>query len=112
VSFHITYPGIKGQTVIRHDAVREYLKLPKVDWKLYAPGTYYASGGEQVTVHRKIVSRAFHHTEYNLNHYKCDEYIEQGDWTRYCFGKPDSNKLDLNSLVAHCPQSLNSQDTE
>lgn len=28
-------------------------------------------------------------------------------WTRYCFGNPTTNKLDLNSYVAHCPQSLN-----
>lgn len=28
-------------------------------------------------------------------------------WTRYCFGNPKDNKLDLNSYVAHEPQSLN-----
>lgn len=28
-------------------------------------------------------------------------------WTRYCFGNPRDNKRDLNSYVAHCPQSLN-----
>ena len=28
-------------------------------------------------------------------------------WTRYCFGTPSKNKLQLNSYVAHCPQSLN-----
>lgn len=28
-------------------------------------------------------------------------------WTRYCFGKPNKNKRDLNSYVAHPPQSLN-----
>jgi len=28
-------------------------------------------------------------------------------WTRYCFGKPDKNKQDLNAYVAHPPQSLN-----
>lgn len=27
-------------------------------------------------------------------------------WTRYCFGHPDTNKRDLNSYVAHPPQSL------
>ena len=27
-------------------------------------------------------------------------------WTRYCFGNPDTNKPDLNSYVAHVPQSL------
>lgn len=28
-------------------------------------------------------------------------------WTRYCFGKPKENKLALNALVAHVPQSGN-----
>jgi len=28
-------------------------------------------------------------------------------WTRYCFGHPAKNKLDLNAYVAHPPQSLN-----
>lgn len=28
-------------------------------------------------------------------------------WTRYCFGSPWANKLDLNSYVAHVTQSLN-----
>jgi len=27
-------------------------------------------------------------------------------WTRYCFGKPDKSKRDLNTYVAHPPQSL------
>lgn len=30
-------------------------------------------------------------------------------WTRICFGKPETNKLDLNSYIAHNPQSLNAQ---
>lgn len=29
-------------------------------------------------------------------------------WTRWCFGNPAKNKLDLNSYIAHNPQSLNS----
>lgn len=28
-------------------------------------------------------------------------------WTRYCFGNPKENKPDLNSYIAHGPQSLN-----
>lgn len=28
-------------------------------------------------------------------------------WTRFCFGRPDKNKRDLNAYVAHMPQSLN-----
>jgi hypothetical protein len=30
-------------------------------------------------------------------------------WTRYCFGNPQKNKLDKNSLVAHVSQSLNAK---
>ncbi len=33
--------------------------------------------------------------------------ISAGGWTRYCFGNPRDNKLNLNSLIAHCPQNLN-----
>lgn len=62
-----------------------------------------------VETNKLLVSRAFHHTEYNLAHYTAEEYIEQGDWTRYCFGNPAKNKLHLNSYVAHCPQSLNAR---
>lgn len=81
--FHRTYPAIKEK--------------------------YYASVINEVGLTSKLVSRAFHHTAYNVSHYDVKEYIEEGDWTRYCFGKPDKNKLDLNSLVAHCPQSLNAR---
>lgn len=107
--YHLTYPGIKGQVHIKHEIVREYLKLPKSEYKLYAPGTYYAKLAEEVTIHKRIVSRAFHHTEYNLSNYNPTQYINDGDWTRYCFGKPDANKLHLNSIVAHPSQSLNAR---
>lgn len=72
-------------------------------------GKYYVSVVNEIGTTRKLVSRAFHHTEYNVSHYDPAEYIEQGDWTRYCFGNPAKNKLDLNSYVAHCPQSLNAR---
>lgn len=77
--------------------------------KLYAPHTYYASVAYEVSTTKHLISRAYHHTPYNLSHYKAEDYIEEGDWTRYCFGHPTSNKRDLNSLVAHCPQSLNAR---
>lgn len=90
-AFHRTYPKLRGP------------KSP------YTEGTYYAWVAESVLINRRLTSRAFHHTPYNLAHYKSDEYIAEGDWTRYCFGRPDKNKLDLNSYVAHCPQSLNAR---
>lgn len=112
--FHLRYPRIRGPIHIRNDQVRIVLKLEKCEYKLYSPGTYYASVAYEVTTTRRLTSRAYHHTETNRLIYGDGEqavhaYIERGDWTRYCFGKPDSSKPDLNALVAHCPQSLNSR---
>jgi DNA polymerase I-like protein with 3'-5' exonuclease and polymerase domains len=90
--FHMTYPKLKGG----------------MD-KPYYPGTYYADVVMQVTTTRMLVSRAYHHTPFNLAKWDADEYINAGDWTRYCFGNPEKNKLDLNSYTAHCPQSLNAR---
>lgn len=79
--FHKTYPDIKGK--------------------------YYVHVINEIGTSSKLVSRAYHHTEYNCKSYEPVRYISEGDWTRYCFGKPDKNKLDLNSYVSHGPQSLN-----
>jgi DNA polymerase I-like protein with 3'-5' exonuclease and polymerase domains len=87
--FHKTYPSIKGE--------------------------YYVSVINEIGTTKRLVSRAFHHTSYNLSNgtgtteSKANSYINEGDWTRYCFGSPDKNKSDLNSYVAHCPQSLNAR---
>ena len=89
--FHATYPKLRGPNAP------------------FSPGTYYGSVCQEVIVSRRITSRAFHHTEFNLRSYEPSKYIESGDWTRYCFGKPDKNKSDLNALVAHGPQSLNAR---
>jgi DNA polymerase I-like protein with 3'-5' exonuclease and polymerase domains len=82
-SFHKTYPKIKG--------------------------AYYVSVVNEIGTTRRLTSRAFHHTKYNEATYDPARYIEQGDWTRYCFGNPAKNKSNLNSYVAHCPQSLNAR---
>jgi len=87
--FHKTYPRIKD--------------------------AYYASVINEIGTTKRLVSRAFHHTHFNLSTTsgsasdKSNSYISEGDWTRYCFGNPDRNKSDLNSYVAHCPQSLNAR---
>jgi DNA polymerase I-like protein with 3'-5' exonuclease and polymerase domains len=90
-TFHATYPKLRGP------------KLP------FTEGTYYAWVASEITINKRLVSRAYHHTEFNTRHYKASEYISQGDWTRYCFGRPNSSKSDLNAYVAHCPQSLNAR---
>jgi hypothetical protein len=108
--FHLTYPTLRGPVAIRSKNVQAYLKLPNTDYKLYAPGTYYSSVAQEIITTKRIVSRAFHHTEFNLNSgISAKDYITCGDWTRYCFGSPDKNKQHLNSYVAHCPQSLNAR---
>lgn len=110
VKFHLTYPGLKGQVALKSKEVQNYFKLPSVPYKLFAPGTYYASVAMEVSMTSKLVSRAYHHTPFNLRKYPdAKDYIEEGDWTRYCFGDPEHNKLDLNAYVAHAPQSLNAR---
>jgi DNA polymerase I-like protein with 3'-5' exonuclease and polymerase domains len=87
--FHKTYPFIRGK--------------------------YYESVINEIGISKRLVSRAFHHTKFNSRNAKADlssvanSYINEGDWTRYCFGNPAKNKSDLNSYVAHCPQSLNAR---
>jgi DNA polymerase I-like protein with 3'-5' exonuclease and polymerase domains len=80
--FHKTYPGIAG---------------------MYYP---WVIGCVKET--SMLVSRAMHHVDRTSN-LDSISYTDSGDWTRYCFGKPDKNKRDLNALVAHCPQSLNAR---
>jgi hypothetical protein len=75
----------------------------------YIRNKYYESVINEIGTTKRLVSRAFHHTEFNVRNYKATDYIERGDWTRYCFGNPAKNKSDLNSYVAHCPQSLNAR---
>lgn len=118
--FHLTYSTLRGPIKIRNENVRLYLKLPKCENKFFAPGTYYAAIAKEIDVTRMLVSRAFHHTPRNLQNYadfenevrneRIKERIDRtGDWTRYCFGKPSENKLDLNSYAAHPSQSLNAR---
>lgn len=71
---------------------------------------YYVHVVSEIGTTKMLTSRAYHHTPYNLKHHTdVKKYIEEGDWTRYCFGNPDKNKLDLNAYVAHGPQSLNAR---
>lgn len=107
--FHRTYSSLRGHIYTRSSAVLVKLGLKQSTYKLYAPGTYYASVAEQIKIGKRLVSRAFHHTDYNDRSFEPRTYIEEGDWTRYCFGNPTENKLDLNSYVAHAPQSLNAR---
>lgn len=81
--FHKTYPSIAGK--------------------------YYVSVINEIGLSSKLVSRAYHHKEDDLSDREIRAHIDRGDWTRYCFGKPEKNKSHLNAYVAHCPQSLNAR---
>ena len=69
---------------------------------------YYPWVIKEVTVKRMLVSRAVHFAS-SFTPTQVEKAIAKGDWTRYTFLHPDKNKLHLNSLVAHCPQSLNAR---
>jgi DNA polymerase I-like protein with 3'-5' exonuclease and polymerase domains len=108
--FHKTYTKLRGQIMFRSPKVRSFLGYSSnPPYRLYAPSTYYAAVAREISTSKILISRAFHHTPFNTATYTKENYIEQGDWTRYCFGKPEENKLDLNSYVAHPPQSLNAR---
>jgi len=59
---------------------------------------YYKNVTAEVMTTSMISSKAVHDVAYQAN--------KQG-LVRYCFGNPTKNKRDLNSYVAHPPQSLN-----
>lgn len=73
---------------------------------------YYAGMLQQVLTTKMLVSKATHipheQDEWSKSCYNVALWYEQtGGWTRYCFGRPDKNKNDLNGYIAHEPQSLN-----
>lgn len=69
---------------------------------------YYPWVVRSVLETQKLVSRVMHHVD-RTKTCKVAQYCNEGDWTRYCFGRPDKSKRDLNSLVAHVPSSLNAR---
>ena len=73
-------------------------------------GQWYASIIQEVLTTDMLTSRAYHHSPYEkISESEIQLRIQTGGWTRYCFGRPDKNKSDLNAYVAHPPQSLNAQ---
>jgi len=107
------------------EAARALLKLPH-DWNARQIGQhlldafhrtypsvrqkYYPAVVREVNLTKALTSRAYHHTTYNAKYHPDPiTYINEGDWTRKCFGSPERNKLDLNSYCAHGPQSLNAR---
>lgn len=69
---------------------------------------YYPWVIRSVLETQKLTSRVMHHVT-RTEQCNLEKYIAEGDWTRYCFGRPDKSKRDLNSLVAHVPSSLNAR---
>lgn len=79
-------------------------------------GVFYKQMTLEVMRTKKLTCRAWHHKwtdnkdvleAKNVNGTYEVEYPKQAVWTRVCFGKPDQNKMDLNSYISHPPQSLN-----
>lgn len=64
----------------------------------YIKNVFYKGVIHEVTTTSRLTSKATH---------SCGYQATTAGWTRYCFGRPDLNKSDLNAYVAHPPQSLN-----
>jgi len=86
----------------------EVLKAGKL---LGLPSNYTA---EKIAVHLlKSFDKTYPKIRHNYHNYvkmkvlTTKKLVGATGWTRYCFGDPNKNKLDLNSYVAHNPQSLN-----
>lgn len=60
--------------------------------------TFYPGVVAEILRTHMLTSKAIHTANYQAS---------KVGWTRFCFGKPDKNKSDLNAYVAHVPQSLN-----
>lgn len=69
---------------------------------------YYPAVVKEILSTHKLTSTAVHY-ETDVNIYDVAYEEQNGAWTRYCFGSPDTNKLHLNSYISHPPQSLNAQ---
>ena len=110
-TFHLTYKTLRGIINFKSSAVAQHFKLPaKPGYKLFAPGSWYSKIAMEVKMTGLLVSRAYHHIPFNLQKYPdIEKYLDEGDWTRKCFGNPEDNKMDLNALAAHPPQSLNAR---
>lgn len=78
--------------VAEHLLKRFHETYPKLS-KVFYPGVV-----AEVIKSSMLSSKATHAANYQAS---------KRGWTRYCFGKPDKNKRDLNAYVAHVPQSLN-----
>lgn len=110
-TFHLTYKTLRGIIKFKSASVARHFKLPPNNGcKLFAPGSWYSKIAMEVKMTGLLVSRAYHHIPFNEKKWPNPEtYINEGDWTRRCFGDPENNKLDLNSYAAHPPQSLNAR---
>lgn len=86
-------------------AVREaqrLLELPP-EWGLIQVTTHLLHIYE--TTYPKV--KGIYYTRIKHDVKKSKLLVGATGWTRYCFGDPSKNKLDLNSYVAHVTQSLN-----
>jgi DNA polymerase I-like protein with 3'-5' exonuclease and polymerase domains len=81
---------------------KHLLKLPRL-WSHFQVATYLLAMFAKAYPIVKGDYQAHVITQVDLH----QKLVGATGWTRYCFGHPKTNKPDLNTYVAHCPQSLN-----
>jgi len=81
-----------SKQVAEHLLAQFHKAYPKIK------AVFYKGVIHEVTTTSRLHSKAVHDAPYQAT---------TAGWTRYCFGRPDQNKSDLNAYVAHPPQSLN-----
>lgn len=81
-----------SKQVAEHLLAQFHKTYPAIS-RIYYPGVIH-----EVRTTHMLSSTAVHSVDYQAS--------SQG-LVRYCFGRPDKNKSDLNAYVAHPPQSLN-----
>lgn len=84
--------GLSTKQIAEHLLGTFHSTYPEIA-KVYYPGVV-----KEIAATQRLTSTAVHEVDYQAT---------TAGWTRYCFGHPDKNKLDLNAYVAHPPQSLN-----
>lgn len=85
---------------------QQLLNLPKM-WTLKQIAEHLLAAFHKVYPKLKGVYYPGVIHEIKLTHMLVSRITSSIPWSRYCFGHPDTNKRDLNSYVAHSPQSLN-----
>lgn len=92
------------QQVAEHLLAAFHKTYPKIR------SVFYAGVIQEVLTTNLLVNKAVHWDDKIAKEETyAQSLLTYPRWHRYCFGKPDKSKSDLNSYIAHPPQSLNAQ---